>query len=84
MPLLTKTNALFFYVTGIFFLVLTYFFMEPFSNNGKAAASLVSGISDSLVAYIKIFYALGFFFIVFGAFMFFVSGLYPEQRKGFF
>jgi|GEM_PF-3307861 len=80
MAFINKSNALFFYFAGIMFMIFTYFIMEPALHNSQAAHG---NFADALAAYVKIFYALGIFFIVFGLFMFAISPCYSQKREFF-
>lgn len=77
MAFISRANALFFYCVGVFFMILTYFVMEPVLHKSQAAPA---GFLGALAANIKIFYALGVFFMVFGIFMFVISPFYAEKR----
>lgn len=81
MSFISKINGIFFYLSGITLLFLTYAFLEPTiaSNAKKIEPQTLS----SAVALIKLFYAFGAIFIVLGIFIFALASIFPKKRKSY-
>jgi len=79
MTFINKSNGLFFYLSGLTLLFLTYAFFEPVvvSNVNSVTAQTTS----SAIALVKLFYGFGMVFIILGIFIFALSSLFPEKKK---
>lgn len=81
MSLISKPNGIFFYLSGLIILFLTYAFFEPFI--AANASQIEPQTLASAVALIKLFYAFGAIFIVLGVFIFALASIFPKKRKSY-
>ncbi len=81
MTFINKSNGLFFYLSGLTVLFLTYAFFEPIVASN--VNSTTTQTTSSAIALVKLFYAFGMIFIILGIFIFALSSLFSKRKEHF-
>jgi len=79
MTFINKSNGIFFYLSGLILLFLTYAFFEPIVTS--SVNSTTTQTASSAIALIKLFYIFGVVFIILGIFIFALSSLFSKRKK---